>query len=317
MFETLLRAGEYPLQFILCIVLALIPVAVWLCIFHRKHAHKWQQVLLTFVAGMASGAFILAYQYFWGERFELIFFSVEPENFGSNIKERLGVTALSYFLIYLSVGFIEEYAKHWVVKKTDHRIFQSVDDVIEFSIIAALGFAFLENIGYFFMVILRDQSEQLASLFLVRSVFVVFIHILCSGIYGYFYGLGHFAKPVLAERERQGKLIFVPNILHRLIHLKRDRVFRDEMATFGLLIAMTLHGLYDFLLEMETVGNLASYFTTAEMPIVVAELKLHVVMLPILLVGGYSYLMYLLRKKEHQECYGQLVVKEEYVPVQN
>lgn len=273
--------------------------------------------MLTFVAGMASGAMILAYQYFWGERFDLVFFAIEPTNFSASIKASMGVTALSYFLIYLSVGFIEEYAKHWVVKKTDHRIFESVDDVIEFSIIAALGFSFLENIGYFFMVILRDDHETLHSLFLVRSVFVVFIHILCSGIYGYFYGLGHFAAPILKEREKSGRLTLIPEIFHRIVHLRKATVFRDEMATLGLIIAMTLHGAYDFLLEMETIGNLASYMTNTPMPSTVANIRLHVIMLPILLIGGYLYLMYLLRKKEDQQCFGHLVIKEEYIVSQS
>ena len=317
MFDTFSRAGEKPLEFIICILLALIPVVVWYLIFRRKHANKWLFVILTFVAGMMAGALILAYQYFWGQSIGLVFFSVTPENFSSNIQAQFGVTVLSYFLIYLSVGFIEEYAKHWVVKKADERIFESVDDVIEFSIIAALGFSFLENIGYFFMVILRDDMETLPSLFLVRSVFVVFIHILCSGIYGYYYGLGHFASPVLAERQRQGKLAYIPEFVHRITHLKRATVFREEMATFGLLIAMTLHGLYDFLLEMETIGNLASYFTDAPVPPYLAEIRFHVVMLPIMLIGGYLYLMYLLRKKEDQEEFGQLKIREEYVPLKH
>ncbi len=316
MFESLLRAGEHPFQFVLCIFLAIIPVGAWYFVFRRKHAHKWHQVILTFIAGMFSGALILAYQHFWGEPFDLIFFTIEPSNFGENIKSALGVSALSYFLVYLSVGFIEEYSKHWVVKKTDHRIFESVDDVIEFSIIAALGFSFLENIGYFFMLILRDQTESLTSLFLVRSVFVVFIHILCSGIYGYFYGLGHFATPILEQRERNGRLAFLPDFLHRIVHWRKETVFRDQMATLGLVIAMTLHGLYDFLLEMETVGNLASSTINADMPVFLAGIKLHVIILPILLIGGYAYLMYLLHKKEDQECFGQLVVTEEYVPSQ-
>lgn len=313
MFSELLRAGEQPVLFLQCILLALIPAFAWFIVFGRKHHHKWQHILFTFFAGVASGVIILGYQYFWGKQFDFIFFSLEPQNFSNNIESTFGQSALSFLLIYLSVGFIEEYAKHWVVKKTDSRIFESVDDVIEFSIIAALGFSFLENIGYFFSVILKNQQEDLFSLFLVRSVFVVFIHILCSGIYGYFYGMGHFAKPVLQDMEHSGRKLVLPSFLHRITHLKKTVLFRDEMATLGLLIAMILHGSYDFLLHVETVGNLASYVTSAELAPAVSNIQLHIFVLPVLLVGGFYYLSYLLGKKEDQERFGHLEMQEEYV----
>ena len=299
MIHTLLQAGQYPLQFAICILLAFIPAVAWFFIFGKRHKHKMFHVGLTFVAGMAAGGVILMYQYFWGQKIEAVFFSIEFENFRSNIEASVGSAVLAAFLVFLSIGFLEEFLKHWMVKKADHRIFESVDDVIEFSIIGALGFAFLENIAYFFRLVVEGNFHNITSLFLMRSVFVVFIHVLCSGIYGYYYGVGFFATPMLKEREKAGKHNYIPKIIHQVLHLKKSTVFREEMATMGLLIAMVVHGIYNFVLNMNFY--IGTFFGE--------EFYLHTPMMPIILVVGFAYLNHLLNKKEDQKRFGHLEEK--------
>ena len=53
------------------------------------------------------------------------------------------------FWYSIMIGFLEEYSKHLVVRFADDNTIYSVDSAITFSIIVALGFAFLENILYF------------------------------------------------------------------------------------------------------------------------------------------------------------------------
>lgn len=310
MINTFLQAKEHPFEFFLCILLAAIPVIVWFFVFGQRHRHRWSQVLITFIAGMGAAAVILGYQYFWGAKFDFLFFSVLPQNFDESIRMQVGSTLLATLLIFFSIGFLEEYSKHWLVKKTNHKIFESIDDVIEFSIIGALGFAFLENIGYF---LLHFHDSYFVSIFFGRSVFVTFVHILCSGIYGYYYGLGHFAKPVLEDRAKEGRMPKIPELVHRSVHLKRARVFRDEMATVGLLMAIIIHGTYDFLLEMGTAGNFASLFTGQQAAFIGSNFELHIILLPLILVGGFLYLSHLLRRKEDEKKRGHIEVREEYI----
>jgi len=97
------------------------------------------------------------------------------------------------------VGVIEEYMKHLSVRATDDDKFMNIDDAIEYSIIAALGFAFIENIMYFYFIWIHQGVDALFISFIFRSIFSTFAHILFSGIYGYFYGIAHFAKPILEE----------------------------------------------------------------------------------------------------------------------
>lgn len=296
MLGTFALAFDYPAYFFRCVLLAAIPVVVWFLFFGRPLLHRKGHILLTFLTGMVAGGVILWYQNLWGNHFNFVFFALEPQNFKFEIESLLGSGLVASFLIFLSVGFLEEYLKHWMTKKTDHTIFESIDDVIEFSIVGALGFSFLENIGYFLRMAVSENMDGLFSLFFVRSVFVVFIHVLCSGIYGYFYGLGFFATPVMKRREKKGIHTFIPDILHRFFHFRRDIVFQHEMTTLGLLIAMTLHGVYDFFLNVNlSLGSIAG-----------REIPAHIVVFPIILVGGFSALNFLLARKEDQERFGRL-----------
>ena len=64
---------------------------------------------------------------------------------------------------------------------------------------AALGFAFTENILYFYNIWITKGVEDLFVSFLYRSSFSTFAHLLFSGVLGYYYGMAHFAKPILQE----------------------------------------------------------------------------------------------------------------------
>lgn len=290
-------AGTDPVMFLACIFLALVPSLVWLFIFGSRHKHKKIHVLFTFVAGMMAAALLLMYQGYWGDRLDLVFFSFEAQNFRANIESTFGMTLLSSFLVFMSVGFLEEFSKHWLTKKTDHSIFESIDDVIEYSIVAALGFAFLENIAYFFKAVIEGGNEQLFATFFVRSLFVVFIHVLCSGIYGYYYGVGFFATPVLHDLEKEGAHKLIPDVFHKIFHMKKETVYADEMASLGLIISMTLHGVYNFVMHNGFV---------------VFNVSVHVVLLPAILIFGFLYLSYLLDKKEDQKRFGHIEAR--YIP---
>lgn len=299
-------AGKFPGQFVFCVILALIPSLAWITIFYRKHHEKKAIIALNFVLGMLSAAIVLAYQYFWGQKLNLGFFMLEPLNFQKNIQEHFAHPLFSMFLIYLSIGFMEEFSKHWVMKKADKKFFRSVDDVIELAIVVALGFAFLENIGYFFRQIIVANGQSIFGIFIIRSTLIVFIHVLCSGIYGYFWGIGYFAKPIMKDEKREGKRFFIPEILHRLFHFKRSRVFHDEMVSLGLIISVLAHGVYDFAVAMEaSVGELLGIAF-------LNDLHTYHIIAPAMLIFGFYGLSRLLENKEDQKIFGRRVVVEKF-----
>lgn len=307
MLDIFSRAGEYPIEFASCILLAATPAMIWIWIFNRKYKENILAIVIAFVLGMGSALIMLIYQYYWGKEFNLGFFAVQPLDFQKNIKSNFLQPIIASFLLSMSIGLIEEYSKHWVVKWTDHKFFRSVDDVIVLSIVAALGFAFLENIGYFFRIILRDSGEELTYLFFMRSIFSTFLHVLCSGIYGYYYGVGYFSKCVFNEKYKDGKKFIVPEILHKIFHFKRERVFHDEMISLGLIISSVMHGFYNFILDINlSVGQVLRISS-------LDHIAIHTIIFPVMLIFGFYFLDSLIGDKTNRRFFGKKIVEEVFI----
>ena len=143
---------------------------------------------------------------------------------------------LSLFLrVFIAVALIEEILKYSVVKTKvlDHPEFDEPIDVVLYMIIAALGFATVENILILF---------SLGPVFLLEDVFLVsvfrfwgatFLHALCSGVLGIFLALSIFET-------KKGKMLFA----------------------IGLGMVSLLHGLYNFSI-MNTEGILSWLIPTS------------------------------------------------------
>jgi len=135
-----------------------------------------------------------------------------------------------HFLLYsfLGIAFVEEFLKYLVVRQTvlKNSELDEPTDVMLYMIIAALGFAALENIlvlfsgeKFFLWGELFHRTIMISSL---RFIGATFLHALCAGTLGYFWALS------IYETKKRTKLIIS-----------------------GLLIATFLHGLYNlFIIEM-------------------------------------------------------------------
>jgi len=256
---------------------------MWGYIFYKKDPVYKPKAIATFIIGMLAVLPMLAYKWSW-QYFPQINFFNYTETMQADV---LGFSPLLFLpvgtiLAFMLVGVIEEYLKHRVVVQTDRGFFRNIDDAIEFSILAALGFAFIENVLYFYYIWEFQGTDTVLISFVFRSLFSTFAHVLFSGIYGYFYGIAYFADPIYAEKVREKRHPLV-NLLHRT-HFKKNRVFATEKLTEGLLIAVLLHAIFNIFLEM----NVTSF------------------MLPFLVIG-YTFLNYLFHKKENLKMYGFLV----------
>lgn len=272
-----------PKNFIVLLI-AVIPALIWLYLFLRQHhLSKWL-VFFTFVGGMLAAKLILVYQGYWDETINLIFFKVNPVDFRENIQILFRESPLmAVFLSFVGVGVMEEFLKFWIMKFINLNFFKSIDDVIELAIVSALGFAFYENIVYFL-----HQWESLTTVgFTVFAVFrvtiVTMVHVLCSGVLGYYFGMAFFASPMLKIQHMKKKSHPVLDFLKHVLHLRRSHVYHDEMILIGLVSAMVLHALYDFVLTME--------FKVIGIPLYIPVMLLY-------FFGGFWYLMRLLKKKD-------------------
>jgi RsiW-degrading membrane proteinase PrsW (M82 family) len=172
----------------------------------------------------------------------------------------LTLLPLDVVFTFMIVGVIEELAKFSAVKMIDHKKIESITDCIEYFIIVALGFAFAENIIYFYNIMQVKGVDNVFLPFIFRSLFSTFAHVMFSGVFGYYYGLAKFAGPVLDENYNRDKWP-VLRFLVSLLHLRRIKTFHDEKIFQGLLIAVTLHAFFNIFLEMNWTFLIVPFLT--------------------------------------------------------
>jgi RsiW-degrading membrane proteinase PrsW (M82 family) len=156
--------------------------------------------------------------------------------------------------------------------------------VIELAIISALGFAFLENIVYFMHNWDQLSAGNFFMFAVMRVTIVTMVHMLCSGILGYYYGMAFFASPMLKIQYMKKNRHPVLQFLKKILHLKRSQLYHDQMFILGLLISMVTHAMYDFFLTIN------------------ARLLGIPMVIPIMFIyffGGFWFLDLLLKKKDH------------------
>ncbi len=329
-------ASDFRIRMIAAAI-ALIPAVIWCRLFLKYHRERLSTVVLLFLAGVLSTVPILFYDSLVRRGIELKFFlfTIKPESFNraselfvsgyaSNMSQTT-VVLLTTLLSFVFVGLIEEVSKYWVLSRSAKSVFTSIDDVMQLSIMAAIGFAFAENIinpvyftafvrEYLFHGAAPDIGGFLGNI-LGRSVLTSMVHILSTGVMGYFLGLAIFASPVLAEAHAKGRIHHLLHAFGSMLRLREVSVFRVQMLTTGLLSAIVLHGAFNFLVTLPDIlpGN----------PQSVADLlgdgapgflgNVPLLLIPALLyvVGGFWLLTSLFMRKENIVERGHVVTKEE------
>ncbi len=163
--------------------------------------------------------------------------------FTSLLEHILGVSLMKSVLsIILFLTIIEEYVKHLIVRFMDDKKIADIDDAITLSIMVGLAFATIETIIY--AITTGDLS-----LILYRSLLSLPIHVVASGIFGYFYGLSHFAKP-LTQNITGGKTYhFNIKSLHKILTLKKSTIYKEEKIIEGFGLATLFHAGCNILFE--------------------------------------------------------------------
>jgi len=190
----------------LFLILGLAPSIIWLLLSLREDAHpesNWM-ILKIFCYGMLV-AIPTAF--------------VEIGFFRATVNLPLSVFTITLINIFIGVAFVEELSKYLVVRLevfSDPQFDEPVDAML-YMIIAALGFAAVENILIF---VNPSSFYPLGSPFILASLRFVgatFLHALVSAIVGYYIALSFL------------------HTKHRKLNLFK-----------GLIIATALHGLYNF-----------------------------------------------------------------------
>jgi RsiW-degrading membrane proteinase PrsW (M82 family) len=231
-----------PFQVVmLSTIFSLLPILAWATFLLYKHNEKRNLVVNTFMLGALMVVPLLVYKHLWNYVPILNF----KEAFGS-----MQSTVLSLIFLFLTVGIIEEFLKHFVAGRVEHKEINSIDDAIEFSIMAALGFSFAENTIYFIQVWQNMGQEVLWQLVGFRSLFSTFAHVLFSTIYGYHFGLALFATPVYKDMSKKRFDKRFINFLHKFTKIKSSALFHEQQIFAGLFYASVLHAIFNTTLEL-------------------------------------------------------------------
>jgi hypothetical protein len=326
------------LAHLIAIVFAIIPAVVWSYLFLEYHREHRSLVILMFLAGMLSTAPILFYDMLVRHQAELNFFlfRIVPESFNRTTESfvtgqfaglsQVHTSILTVFFSFIIVGLIEEFSKYWVLSRSGKQSFTSIDDVMQLAIIVGIGFAFAENsmnpgyfVGFVKQYLLGSQQDWVgfASNVLGRSILTSMVHIVSTGVLGYFLGLAIFAGPVLQEAETQGKRHRMVEYLSDLLRFPKKAIFRRQMLLTGLLAAILLHAMSNFLVTLpdilpgqpRTVGDLMKLAPGSVFHYV------SLLLFPSLLyvVGGFWLLTELFVRKENMKERGHLITTDTFV----
>ena len=170
------------------------------------------------------------------------------QTWAQNILKKPIVGTILGSILFLAI--IEEYIKHLMVRITDDKKIKNIDDAITLSIVVGLAFAFIETIIY--SIAVGDIS-----LIFYRSMVSIPIHLVASGIFGYYYGLAHFAKPIV--KLRGGEKTYRIKLFHRLLTLKKSAVYKEEKIVEGIFFATIFHAAMNLFFEF-SLGYLAIPF---------------------------------------------------------
>ena len=184
------------ITYIIFIILGLTPSIIWLLFYLRKDAHpeSKRMILKIFLYGMLAAilAGLIEVEVFAGLSF-----------FEGNFLPRF---PFLFFIVsqFIIIALVEELSKFLIVKEKviSNPEFDEPVDTMLYMIIAALGFAALENILVLFSgkeLILIKEALTITSF---RFIGATLLHALSSGALGYFLALSFF------EPKKRIRLIF-------------------------------------------------------------------------------------------------------------
>ena len=129
-----------------------------------------------------------------------------------------------------------------------------MSEAIQFSIIVALGFAFVENVLYFTQVLDSQlvAGPQFLALIVLRSVLSTGAHVSFSAILGYYYGLAKFSNEIWQRQELCSRYHWLERV-HQKVGIRCSTLFHDEKMMEGVILAMGAHAIFNALLEFNQV----------------------------------------------------------------
>lgn len=254
----------------IAVILAIIPALIWLTVLFKKSKRRGVQIIIFLGSILSVGIiFLLHYLLDLFPQFDVLIF----------LQSRIHDQNLNFVLLFISVGIVEEIVKQALIRWADRKylLIHTINDSIRYSLVAALGFAFAENIFYIVHIYTQLGIQQLIIAYLFRSIFTTTAHLLFSGIFGYYYGIAKFAINIVQQEQWTGKQKKYPAFVARLFGMSRIHAYKQIMIIKGLSLAIILHAIFNLLLQFNQILLVVIY-----------------------VVSGFAFLQYKLTQKSGQ-----------------
>lgn len=254
---------------IIVIFITLIPTFIWLYFLFSDDKKRKSVMAAIFAGGIMTVIPLLLMQ--------KLFASFPCTNFLEMIPDKVPSIVLASVIITFILAGLEEVFKQFILRFVDEKylLVQTVNDSVKFSMVAALGFSFMENVyPYFFRVVASGQYKELMSMFLLRSIVTSAMHITVSGIFGYHYGVSKFAIDFREQSNWEGNKLYFAKFLNKYFGVAQSKAYKEQRIFYGLLLSMGIHGIFN---------NLAGFGYIA--PALV------------LVIASFIYLILLLKRK--------------------
>ena len=162
-------------NYLIFLFFGLAPSIIWLLFYLRKDAHPEPNRMILKI-------------FFWGMLIAIPAVFIEIVILALLKPLPFPALLLTLLYIFLGVALVEEVLKYLVVryKVFHHPALDEPVDIMLYMIIAALGFAALENLIILFGLGLSSAISQVVVLTGLRFVGATFLHALASGAFGYF-----------------------------------------------------------------------------------------------------------------------------------
>lgn len=221
------------------ILFGLVPSCAWLAYYLRKDQHPEPNVMILKV--FAFGAATAALAHFIEPLLLPAVKELTRMLQGVFMLSGEGTTSLFYFLYFLlAVALFEEVLKYFAVRVLVYPS-EELDEPIDlmlYMIIAALGFAGMENILKFFELGANPDPSHIVLLSAFRFAGATFLHTLVSGIFGYFLVVAWYEKKSHALHAFGG-LLFA-TIAHTLFNFSLIRAENEMRFLYPVLMLLVL-----------------------------------------------------------------------------
>lgn len=230
----------------LALLLSLLPVLVWLQLFFVNESGSHRPLIKAFLLGVFSVVPLMVIQYLWILHPEFDVYQLAGETFQNSAE-------LGFLSTFIAIGVFEEITKFNMLRYA--RWFKlevnSVSEAMRLIAAIALGFAFTENLFYFYSIASTGAFGELFAAFAFRSTFTTAGHMVFSAIVGYCYAIGKFGNPVLELDRWTGNPHPFIAWLQRRLHVQGENFFRFEKTLQGVFFAMLAHALFNFALQFQ------------------------------------------------------------------